>query len=229
MIEWVVDGLSAAWLQNMTDVVPIAGSSAMATSTASASSASSWQNGGSNGNGSNANGHHVNANENAEPSRYENMNPEENKFDNSSIAALIGAILYPPRWQRLQRSTSTWSARTEACRRKWSSWRGTSEANWTCSWRWRLATRKCRSVLLPYLFSSKRSNVLLQRLYTRTNEQLRRDLREISEKIADMQEDLQVLDMYDMGAFGTIFLFSSPLSINLLTTQNVIGEFCLGG
>ena len=91
----------------MTDVVPIAGSSAMATSTASASSASSWQNGGSNGNGSNANGHHVNANENAEPSRYENVNPEENKFDKSSIAALIGAILYPPRWQRLQRSTST--------------------------------------------------------------------------------------------------------------------------
>ncbi len=93
-----------------------------------------------------------------------------------------------------------------------------------CSWRWRLATRKCRSVLLPYLFSSKRSNVLLQRLYTRTNEQLRRDLREISEKIADMQEDLQVLDMYDMGAFGTTSLFSSFInqSINKQCYRRVL-------
>lgn len=33
-------------------------------------------------------------------------------------------------------------------------------------------------------------------------ETLKRDIRDLSDQISDMQEDLNILDMYDTGAFG---------------------------
>ena len=57
---------------------------------------------------------------------------------------------------------------------------------------------------------------------TRKNNQeaLKRDIRDLSDQISDMQDDLNVLDMYDTGAFGMLLLLFQKMLFIALTHQS---------